>query len=100
MLLEVTVEQVLTEFLSANHAEISRLTLGVGRGRLADGLAHIYREVRGQGLSFADLKSKTEQSHSTEIHYQHALNELAQTMNDFLLVRRTTPATRANHSEV
>ena len=41
MLLEVTVEQVLTEFLSANHAEISRLTLGVGRGRLADGLAYL-----------------------------------------------------------
>ncbi len=100
MLLEVTVEQVLTEFLSANHAEISRLTLGVGRGRLADGLAHIYREVRGQGLSFADLKTTTEQSHSTELHYQQALNELAQTMNDFLLVRRTTAATRANQAEV
>jgi ATP-dependent helicase/nuclease subunit A len=100
MLLEVTVEQVLTEFLSSNHTEISRLTLGVGRGRLADGLAHIYREVRGQGLSFADLKSKTEQSHSTELHYQHALSELSQTMNDFLLVRRTTPATRTNYAEV
>jgi ATP-dependent exoDNAse (exonuclease V) beta subunit len=100
MLLEVTVEQVLTEFLSANHPEISRLTLGVGRGRLADGLAHIYREVRSQGLSFTDLKAKTEQSHSTDLHYQQALNELTQTMNDFLLVRRTTPATRANYAEV
>ncbi|HEX3282814.1 MAG TPA: UvrD-helicase domain-containing protein, partial [Pyrinomonadaceae bacterium] len=100
MLLEVTVEQVLTEFLSTNHAEISRLTLGVGRGRLADGLAHIYREVRGQGLSFAELKAKTEQSHATELHYQQALNELSQTMTDFLMVRRTTPATRANHAEV
>jgi ATP-dependent helicase/nuclease subunit A len=100
MLLEVTVEPVLTEFLSANHPEISRLTLGVGRGRLADGLAHIYREVRGQGLSFADLKTKTELSHSTDIHYQQALDELSQTMKDFLLIRRTTPATRANHAEV
>src|SRR6476659_9972587 len=70
MLLEVTVEQVLTEFLSANNTEISRLTLGVGRAKLAGALAHIYREVRGQGLSFADLKAKTEQNHSTDIHYQ------------------------------
>jgi len=100
MLLEVTVEQVLTEFLSTNHAEISRLTLGVGRGRLADGLAHIYREVRSQGLSFADLKAKTEQSHSTELHYNQALAELSQTMGDFLRVRRTTAATRGNHAEV
>ncbi|HBB88046.1 MAG TPA: hypothetical protein DC047_10560, partial [Blastocatellia bacterium] len=100
MLLEVTVEQVLTEFLSSNHPEISRLTLGVGRGRLADGLAHIYREVRGQGLSFADLKTKTEQSHSTDLRYQQALDELSQTMADFLLVRRTTAAARANQAEV
>ncbi len=100
MLLEVTVEQVLTEFLSANHVDISRLTLGVGRGRLADGLGHIYREVRGQGLSFAHLRSKTEQSHATEDHYKQALAELSQTMNDFLRVRRTTLATKGNHAEV
>jgi len=84
MLLEVTVEQVLTEFLSANHAEISRLTLGVGRGRLADGLAHIYREVRGQGLSFADLKSKTEQSHSTEAEYGAAVRILHDRVGQYL----------------
>src|SRR5712691_7220626 len=100
MLLEVTVEQVFAEFLSSNHAEISRLTLGVGRGRLADGLAHIYREVRGQGLSLTDLKSKTNQTHATELHYQQALNELSQSMNDFLRERRTTPATRTNYAEV
>ena len=100
MLLEVTVEQVLTEFLSANHAEISRLTLGVGRGRLADGLAHIYREVRGQGLSFADLKTKTEQSHSTEFHYQQALNELSQTMGDFLRVKTDHSGHKGNYAEL
>ncbi|MFN2500076.1 MAG: UvrD-helicase domain-containing protein [Pyrinomonadaceae bacterium] len=84
MLLEVTVEQVLTEFLSANHAEISRLTLGVGRGRLADGLAHIYREVRGQGLSFTNLKTKTEQSHATEAAYGAALTDLHDRVGQFL----------------
>src|SRR6266566_5187653 len=50
MLLEVTVEQVLTEFISSGHIEISRLTLGVGRGKLATALAQLYRDVRGQGL--------------------------------------------------
>jgi ATP-dependent helicase/nuclease subunit A len=84
MLLEVTVEQVLTEFLSANHPEISRLTLGVGRGRLADGLAHIYREVRGQGLSFADLKAKTKESHAAEADYGAALKELNDRVEQFL----------------
>jgi ATP-dependent helicase/nuclease subunit A len=84
MLLEVTVEQVLTEFLSSNHAEISRLTLGIGRGRLADGLAHIYREVRGQGLSFTDLALKTAQSHTTEDDHTRAVADLSRTMDAFL----------------
>ena len=35
MLLESVVEEALTEFISAGHVEISRLTLGVGRGKLA-----------------------------------------------------------------
>ena len=50
MLLESVVEQTLTEFISSGHVEISRLTLGVGRGKLAAALAQLYREVRGQGL--------------------------------------------------
>ena len=55
MLLESVVEEALTEFISAGHVEISRLTLGVGRGRLAAALAQLYRDVRGQGLSLTDL---------------------------------------------
>src|SRR5829696_5327507 len=51
MLLESVVEETLTEFISSGHPEISRLTLGVGRGRLAAALAQVYRDVRGQGLS-------------------------------------------------
>ncbi|HKP47765.1 MAG TPA: UvrD-helicase domain-containing protein [Pyrinomonadaceae bacterium] len=91
MLLEVTVEQVLTEFLSSNHPEISRLTLGVGRARLADGLAHIYRDVRGQGLSFADLARATAQSHSTEAEYASALNELQRRIEQFLNWKKLSP---------
>src|SRR4030095_7113302 len=52
MLLESVVEERLNEFLRAGqHPEISRLTLGVGRARLAEALGQLYREVRGQGLS-------------------------------------------------
>src|SRR5687768_11471005 len=72
MLLESVVEEALTEFISAGHVEISRLTLGVGRGRLAQALAQIYREMRGQGLSLADLAIKTAQSHATEADHANA----------------------------
>ncbi len=100
MLLDSVVEETLTEFISAGHIEISRLTLGVGRGRLAAALGQLYRDVRGQGLSLDELALKTAQSHATEEEHGRALVELARTMDDFLAIRRTTPAARANHAEV
>jgi len=100
MLLESVVEEILTEFISAGHVEISRLTLGVGRGRLAEALAQIYRDVRGQGLSLNELAMKTAQSHATEADHERALDELTQTMNDFLAVAVRTPAASANQARV
>ena len=100
MLLESVVEEALTEFISAGHVEISRLTLGVGRGKLAAALPQIYREVRGQGLSLTDLALKTAQSHATEDDHARAVIELTGTMAEFLALRRTTLAARANHAEV
>ncbi|MGH9933143.1 MAG: UvrD-helicase domain-containing protein [Pyrinomonadaceae bacterium] len=100
MMLESVVEETLTQFISAGHVEISRLTLGVGRGKLAAALGQLYREVRGQGLSLAELAMKTAQSHSREEDHGRALVELARTMDDFLAIRRTTPAARANHAKV
>ncbi len=100
MLLESVVEEALTEFISAGHVEISRLTLGVGRGKLAAALAQLYRDVRGQGLSLVDLAMKTAQSHATEAEHARALVDLSQTMNEFLAIRRTTLAQRASHADV
>lgn len=100
MLLESIVEEALTEFISAGHVEISRLTLGVGRGKLAAALAQLYRDVRGQGLSLTDLALKTAASHATEDDHAGAVVELSRTMNEFLAVRRTTLAARANHADV
>ena len=100
MLLESVVEEALTEFISAGHVEISRLTLGVGRGRLAAALAQLYRDVRGQGLSLTDLALKTAQSHATEEDHARAVDELSRTMNEFLAFRRTTLAARASHAQV
>jgi ATP-dependent helicase/nuclease subunit A len=100
MLLESVVEESLTQFISAGHVEISRLTLGVGRGRLAEALAQIYRDMRGQGLSLSDLASKTAQSHATEEDHGRALVELAQTMDQFLALPRKTLPSRTNHALV
>ena len=100
MLLEAAVEEVLTEFISSGHIEISRLTLGVGRGRLAEALAELYREARGQGLSFADLSLVTAQSHATEELYASAQSDLGRAVNDFLRVPRRTEAGKANQAAV
>src|SRR6185503_2144809 len=85
---------------SAGHVEISRLTLGVGRGRLAQALAQIYRDMRGQGLSLSDLAMRTAQSHATEEDHSRALVELDQTMGEFLALRRKTPAALNNQALV
>lgn len=100
MMLELIVEEVLSEFISNGHIEISRLTLGVGRSRLATALAQLYRETRGQGLSLEELALATARVHATEEDHARALEELEQTMDEFLSVRRTTPAARLNRSEV
>ena len=100
MLLESVVEESLTEFISAGHVEISRLTLGVGRGKLAAALAQLYRDVRGQGLSFTDLALKTAESHATDDDHADAVVELSRTMNEFLAVRRTTLSAQASHADV
>ncbi|HEV2827777.1 MAG TPA: 3'-5' exonuclease, partial [Pyrinomonadaceae bacterium] len=94
------VEETLTEFISAGHVEISRLTLGVGRGKLAAALAQVYRDVRGQGLSLEALALRTAQSHATEDEHALALDELCQTMNSFLAMRRSTPVARASQVEL
>jgi ATP-dependent helicase/nuclease subunit A len=65
LMLEWIVEEVLSEFISAGHVEISRLTLGVGRSRLAAALAQVYRDARGQGLSFEELELATGRVHAT-----------------------------------
>src|SRR5258705_10105854 len=99
MLLEAVVEETLTEFISSGHIEISRLTLGVGRGKLAAALAQLYRDVRGQGLSFPDLALVTAQGHASEDDHAEALRDLSRAMNDFLLAPRKTDAARSKQLE-
>ena len=100
MLLELTVEEVLSEFISNGHIEISRLTLGVGRSRLAAALTQLYRDTRGKGLSLEDLALATARVHATEEDHARALEELDRTMAEFLGVRRTTRAAMSNRADV
>jgi ATP-dependent helicase/nuclease subunit A len=96
LMLEWIVEEVLSEFISAGHPEISRLTLGVGRSRLATALAQVYRDARGQGLELEELALATARVHASAEDHARALEDLERLMADFLAVRRTTPAARAN----
>src|SRR6185295_12511440 len=84
MMLELTVQEVLSDFISGGHVEISRLTLGVGRSRLAAALAQLYREARGQGLSLEELALATGRVHATEEDHARALEELERTIEEFL----------------
>ncbi|HEU4766539.1 MAG TPA: UvrD-helicase domain-containing protein, partial [Pyrinomonadaceae bacterium] len=96
LMLEWIVEEVLSEFISNGHPEISRLTLGVGRSRLAAALAQVYRDARGQGIELEELSLATARVHATAADHAEALEDLDRVMAEFLAVRRTTPAARAN----
>jgi ATP-dependent exoDNAse (exonuclease V) beta subunit len=100
LMLEWIVEEVLSEFISAGHVEISRLTLGVGRSRLAAALAQVYRDARGQGLAFEELAVATSRVHATAEDHARAIEDLDQAMSQLLAVRRTTPAARANQQQL
>jgi len=100
MLLESVVEEVLSKFISDGHVEVSRLTLGVGRAKLAGALAQLYREVRGQGLSLVELAEATGKSHATETEHANALKDLDRAMAGFLSIPRTTPGAKANYTKV
>lgn len=100
MLLESVVEEVLSQFISDGHIEVSRLTLGVGRAKLAAALGQLYREVRGQGLSWDKLSAATAGSHATENDHSQALEDLDNAMARFLAVPRTTPAARSNYAKI
>ena len=100
LMLEWIVEEVLSEFISAGHPEISRLTLGVGRSRLAAALAQVYRDARGQGLSFEELAVATARVHASAEDHARALEDLDRVMAELLAVRRTTPAARANQQQL
>jgi ATP-dependent helicase/nuclease subunit A len=90
MLLELVVEDVLSTFISGGHVEISRLTLGVGRSKLAAALAQLYRDVRGQGLTLPGLAEATAKVHASEEEHRVALVEFDRLMTEFFSVRRTT----------
>ena len=100
MLLEGVVEEVLSKFISEGHIEVSRLTLGVGRAKLAAALAQVYREARGQGLSLLELAQATANSHAAENDYVKALEDLDGAMTGFLAAPRTTASAKAKLSDI
>ncbi|MGH9971351.1 MAG: UvrD-helicase domain-containing protein, partial [Pyrinomonadaceae bacterium] len=95
ILLEASVEEALTEFISKERELISQLAVGFGRGKLAEALVQIYRNVRGQGLKLAELARRTLTSHSSPEAYQQALTDLDRTMNAFLAFGRLSPTAEA-----
>lgn len=83
-LLENAVEETLTEFINSGHEAISRLTAGVGRGRLAAMLVELYRKIRGQGLATTRLSEQADQSHSSWEEYRAAFSLVEQLVDSLI----------------
>ncbi len=100
ILLEASVEEALTEFISRERELISQLAVGFGRGKLAEALVQIYRTIRGQGLKLDEVERRTLASHSTPDAHKQALAALDQIMNTFIEFGRLSVAAEAkrNHA--
>jgi ATP-dependent helicase/nuclease subunit A len=83
MLLESVVEEVLSQFISDGHVEVSRLTLGVGRAKLASALTQVYKETRSKGLSFQQIAKATALAHETQDNYSDALHRLDEAVSEY-----------------
>lgn len=99
-LLENAVEESLTEFINRGHDAVSRLTAGVGRGRLAAALVELYRNVRGQGLDVNQLGSFAEKSHARWTDYQLLVNQVDELANQFISTRGLTPKADEKRAEM
>ena len=98
ILLEAAVEETLTELISKGREKLSQLALGFGRSKLATALSQLYNDVRGQGLTLADLKQQTDVNHAFDEAHEEALSSLEQTMKEFINAPRLSPASEAKRA--
>ena len=99
MLEESVVEQTLTEFIDSGDATITRLTAGVGRARLAEGLIGIFRGMRNQGLKLEQVKGVTADTHATIDDYKASLEELNLRMSELIATRGLSKGAEARRIE-
>jgi ATP-dependent helicase/nuclease subunit A len=99
-LLENAVEETLTQFINSGNEAISRLTAGVGRGRLAAMLVELYRKVRGQGLSSERLGEQADQSHSTWEEYHTAFSSVERLVETLISARGLSDGAENKRSEL
>jgi len=92
MLEESVSEEVLTEFINAGDQVMSNLTVTATRSGLSLALIEMYREARNQGLSLADLATRTQATHARTESPSVSIQELEELMTEFLGMRRLTPA--------
>jgi ATP-dependent helicase/nuclease subunit A len=88
VLLEETIaKRTLTDWISSGDPDVSRLTAGIGRIKLASTLAAIYRSVRSQGISVGVLAERTVASHGSAEEYVDILNQVGLAIADLTIVR-------------
>jgi ATP-dependent helicase/nuclease subunit A len=99
ILLEATVEETLTESINSGHEAVSRLTAGLGRGKLVAALVELYRTIRGQGLSSQLLAEQAARSHATWEHYRAAFAEVDRNMGELISTGRLPLKAEAKRSK-
>jgi ATP-dependent helicase/nuclease subunit A len=84
MLIESVVEESLTEFINSGHEVITTLVVGAGRTAVAHAIVRIYKSMRNQGLSLAQVEDVTNKSHGSEEVYSQLFQQADALMNEFI----------------
>ena len=99
MLIEAVVEESLTEFINSGHDAITLLVVGVGRAAVAHAVVRIYRAMRNQGLSLAQVEEATTKSHGSAEDYSELFQQADALMNKFISFQELTPAVERKRAE-
>ena len=99
MLIEAVVEESLTEFINSGHEEITTLVVGAGRTAVAQAIVRIYKSMRNQGLTLAQIEDVTRTSHGSEELYSQLFQRADALMDEFIARTGLPPGAERRRQE-
>ncbi|HUK89232.1 MAG TPA: UvrD-helicase domain-containing protein, partial [Blastocatellia bacterium] len=100
MLEEAVAKNLVTELITSGDDIVSRLAAGIGRIKLTETLASIYRLMRSQGLNASEVVRQTIEGHSTRQDYDEAMIAVGDVMTNLIRTRGLTRVAEQKRKDI